>query len=232
MTATKTTVADRLTSMAASKSQLSVAKRSPPCLRGAERALERPDQGGPKALARRDRAATVRGRPYATARILQLIALAAIVAVALPASGTAALPLRGGPTYAMIVRVLDETAGKYEVEVQNVNQASFIAGFNWTPPSGLSITEITGATGGKCLLAADGTVACKGQAAPSTTGQGVGESLIVDFTATGDQPIWTGSFWIHQGVVGSVKVQTSTFSDLPLCKKGQHNKKASPCTSA
>ena len=58
-----------------------------------------------------------------------------------------------------------------------------------------------------------------------------GGSIIVNFTATGRQPTWTGSYWIHYGVIGSVQVQQSTFSDLPLCKKGQKSSTAHPCTT-
>jgi hypothetical protein len=164
-------------------------------------------------------------------RILQVLPLAGIVAFALAATGTADRPMSETTPYAMVVRILDENSGKYEVEIENMNPVRFVSSFTWTPPSGLQITEITGAIGGKCLLMDDGTITCKGMAAPPKTEQGIGGRLIVDFTASGHQPKWTGSFWIHYGLVGSVKVQMSTFSDLPLCKTGQHTTKAHPCAT-
>ena len=118
--------------------------------------------------------------------VLKAFLLATILASVSAATSTAATPVRLVP-YDMIVRVLDETAGKYEVEVENMNPKRFISGFNWTPPAGLNVTAITGTTGGKCLLLSDGTVACKGQAAPPDSENHAGESLIVDFSATGRQ---------------------------------------------
>jgi hypothetical protein len=53
---------------------------------------------------------------------------------------------------------------------------------------------------------------------------GVGSALIVDFTATGRQPLWMNGYWIHFGVVGSVSIQTT----VP-CRPGEKNTAAHPC---
>jgi len=165
-------------------------------------------------------------------RVLQVLPLLALVALALAVSATAATPVRVTSPYSMVVRILDEGTGKYEVEIENMNPVRFVSGFDWTPPSGLQVVEITGSHGGKCLLLPDGTITCRGSAAPPRTQEGVGASLVVDFTASGHEPRWMGSFWLHYGLLGTVKVQMSTFSDLPLCKKGQHTTKAHPCATA
>jgi hypothetical protein len=165
-------------------------------------------------------------------RVPHVLSLAAIVTLAFAATATATSPpSRISSPYAMVVRILDESAGKYEVEIQNMNPTRFVSSFNWKPPAGLKITQITGATGGRCLLLYDGTITCKGMAEPPKSDLGVGASMIVDFTANGHEPIWTGSFWIHYGLVGTVKVEMSTFSDLPLCKKGQQTTKTHPCAT-
>ncbi len=133
--------------------------------------------------------------------------------------------------YAMVVRVLDDNAGKYQVEIDNSNPTRFVSSFDWTPPSGMHVTAVTGSIGGTCNLTSDNIIVCKGLAAPPKSATGMGGAIIVNFTATGRQPQWAGSYWIHYGVVGSVQVQTSTFSDLPVCKKGQKNTAAHPCAN-
>jgi len=165
-------------------------------------------------------------------RWLKALALAAAVAVVSSAAANAATPaVRVDWPYAMVVRVLDESAGKYQVEIDNGNPTKFVSSFNWTPPSGMTVTSIASSTGGRCRLTGDGVVVCTGAAAPASSVPPMGGGIIVNFTATGRQPTWTGSYWIHYGVIGSVQVQESTFSDLPLCKKGQKSSAAHPCTT-
>jgi hypothetical protein len=165
-----------------------------------------------------------------------LLPLAATVAVALVLSAAAAYaaapPTIVAEPYAMTLRVLDDSAGKYQVEIANENPTKFVSSFNWTPPSGMAITAITASIGGTCRLPGDGTVTCTGLASPATSVTTGGGSIIVNFTATGRQPTWTGSYWIHYGVLGSVQVQESSFSDLPLCKKSQKTTRAHPCATA
>jgi hypothetical protein len=161
-----------------------------------------------------------------------LLPLAATVALVLSAAAYAAAPAtRVDAPYAMTIRVLDDSAGKYQVEIENENPTKFVSSFNWTPPSGMTVTSITSSVGGRCRLTGDGIVICTGAAGPAHSVTTMGGSIIVNFTATGRQPTWTGSYWIHYGVVGSVQVQTSTFSDLPVCKKGQTNTAAHPCAN-
>ncbi len=169
-------------------------------------------------------------------RWLKPLTLAAVVAVVLTAAANAATPavpaVRIDVPFSMTVRVLDESAGKYQVEIANENPTKFVAGFNWTPPGGMTVTAITSSIGGSCHLPGDGVVVCTGSAVPANSFTAMGGSIIVNFTATGRQPTWTGSYWIHYGMVGSVQVQQSTFSDVPLCKKGQKSTTARPCAKA
>ena len=163
-------------------------------------------------------------------RVLKLSVLAAFGALLLATGAVAGNPLRVDMPYAMTLRVLDDVAGKYAVEVDNTNPSRVITGFNWSPPAGLTITEITRTIGGTCQLASGGIISCKGGgAAGPNSAEGVGAGLLVYFSASGLKPTWTGSMWIHYGVLGSVDVQTSKFSDLPLCKKGVTSTKAHPC---
>ena len=164
-------------------------------------------------------------------RVLKLLQAAVIVALVSSAAANAATPPppRVDFPYAMVIRVLDEPSGKYQVEIENGNPTRFVSSFNWTPPSGMNVVAVTGSKGGICHLS-QGIVICKGLAAPPDSATSVGGDIIVNFTATGRQPTWTGSYWIHYGVVGSVQVQTSKFGDLPLCKKGQKSSNTNPCS--
>jgi hypothetical protein len=172
--------------------------------------------------------------PCCTMRWLKLLLLGATVALVSSAAANAATPtplIRVDEPYAMTIRVLDESAGKYQVEIDNANPLKFVSSFNWTPPSGMNVTSITSSIGGRCHLTGDGVVVCTGAAAPANSVTTMGGEIIVNFIATGRQPTWTGSYWIHYGVIGSVQVQQSTFSDLPACKKGQRSTRAHPCAT-
>ena len=140
------------------------------------------------------------------------------------------------PPYMMSVRILDENAGAYQIEVDNMNPYRFITRYVWTAPPGMSIVKITSTSGGKCLLEGSGTVSCNGSAAGPKHGSEIGESILVNFTATGETPQFIptsyGGYYLHFGVIGSVAVQTSTnFGDLPLCKKGKKSTKAQACSN-
>ena len=160
-------------------------------------------------------------------RLGKLLPFAVIVALTVGAAANAATPaLRIDMPYAMVLRVLDEPGGKYQVEIENGNPTRFVSSFNWTPPSGLNVTAVTASIGGICRLTGDGIIVCKGLAPPPNSMTSVGGSIIVNFTATGRQPTWTGSYWIHYGVLGSVQVQMTRFNDLPLCPKGHKHGRA------
>jgi hypothetical protein len=166
-------------------------------------------------------------------RRLELLPLAATAALVFGAAPNASTPpIRVDEPYAMVVRVLDESAGKYQVEIENENPTLFVSSFNWIPPSGMTVTAITSSIGGRCHLTGDGFVVCTGLASPANSATTMGGDIIVNFTATGRQPTWTGSYWIHYGVIGSVQVQESTFSDLPVCKKSHTSTAAHPCAKA
>lgn len=164
------------------------------------------------------------------------LALAVIAAAAAGTSAHASDPnVRVNVPYVMTVRILDEIAGKYQVEFDNTNPAKLIDDFKWTPPGGMTISAINSTTGGRCLIL-EGIIECKGQWRPAScdSGECIGGSMKVDFTATGKQPTFVqtsyGGYWNHYGVIGTIVVHTATFSDLPLCKKGQKSTRAHPCT--
>src|SRR5207237_6629424 len=144
--------------------------------------------------------------------ILGIVPLVAAIALCVGVTASASSPKVNMP-YAMVVRIIDEPTGKYQVEVENTNPTRYINSFNWTPPLGLTISAITSTIGGKCRLSSDGTINCTGEAAPPVcdSGECVGESMIVNFTAAGGQPSFVttsyGGYWIHRGVVGAVVVR-------------------------
>jgi hypothetical protein len=155
---------------------------------------------------------------------------ALVLATVAPADST---PIRVDTRYSMIVRILD--TDKYQLEVDNPNPTRSIDSFVWTPPSGMTLTGITGTQGGKCLIDS-GTLNCHGKIAAPICMCISTDTMLVNFTATGREPTWANGFWIHYGVVGgfqitgSSPVQAPSFGDLPLCKKGQQSTKAHPCT--
>src|SRR4051812_47198218 len=162
-------------------------------------------------------------------RGLRLFLLAGAGALLVATGAMAATPIRVDMPFSLTIRVLDEQAGKYAVEIDNGNPTRVITGFKWTPPAGMNVTEVTRTIGGKCELSGE-IILCKGGGAiPPSTAESIGSGLLVYFTASGRQPTWTGKMWIHYGVVGAVEVQTSKFSDLPLCKKGVTSTKTHPC---
>jgi hypothetical protein len=165
-------------------------------------------------------------------RILRLLPFLLIFAFVLGSTANAAAPpTRVDFPYAMVLRVLDESAGQYQVDIENGNPTRFVSAFNWVPPAGMTVKAITSTSGGVCHLDGNGNIVCKGLGAPPDSDTSIGGSIKVNFTATGKQPTWTGSYWIHYGVVGTVSVQFSKFSDLPQCKSGQQNTKAHPCAN-
>jgi hypothetical protein len=162
-------------------------------------------------------------------RLTLLAALAALGALFAATGAVAGNPLRVDTPYTMTLRVLDDVAGKYEVEIDNTNPGRLITGFVWSPPTGMSVTTVNQTIGGTCQVAAGGITCKGGGAAPPSSATGVGAGLLVYFTASGRQPTWTGSMWIHYGVIGSVAVTTSQFNDVPVCKKGAKSTTAHPC---
>jgi len=169
-------------------------------------------------------------------KALRLLGLAAAAALILVAAANARETAQSDIPYAMIVRIL--STDHYQVEVQNTQPSSFIKSFDWTPPGGLTVVAVTGAEGGTCKLDGSGGIACTGKAIPSTCDGCVGGALVVDFTATGLEPTYANGFWTYYGVVGGVQitgtipVEKPTFSDLPICNKGEQSTKAHLCVKA
>ncbi len=170
---------------------------------------------------------------------LGVVVFAAVMLVALALSATAGartLSASDEP-YAMVVRIL--STDHYQVEVQNTNSTAFIKSFDWSPPSGLTVTAVTGAQGGTCKLDGAGGISCTGKALPATCEGCVGASMSVNFTATGREPTFANGYWTYYGVVGGVQItgtipvqKPSSFNDEPLCKKGQKSTKAQPCAKS
>ena len=66
--------------------------------------------------------------------------------------------------------------------------------------------------------------------------------MTVNFTASGLEPTFANGYWTYYGMVGAylritqmtpvpyhIPSALPTYSDLPLCKKGQKSTKARPC---
>jgi len=165
-------------------------------------------------------------------------------------------PRRDDSDAVTILRTLDASAGKYQIEVENTSGIGYINSFNWVPPADWTIKEITSTEGGHCSLApnsvpggGDPLIACvggsKGIAPPKCTCL-KGGRLLVNFTATSAHPpVFNGKYWTYYGAVGAYtkitgmtpvpyhipSVLPRALVDLPLCKKGQKSTKAHPCAT-
>jgi len=131
--------------------------------------------------------------------------------------------------------------GSYQLEVQKTSGIGFINAFSWDPPVNLTITAVTSTVGGKCTLQGGG-IECTGNVAPPKCTCLAGGSLTVSFTAKGLEPTFANGYWTYYGFSGArLQIQQMTpvpyhipsalptFTDVPLCKKGQKSTKARPC---
>jgi hypothetical protein len=176
-------------------------------------------------------------------QVVKALALAGMACLVLVGSAGAAQghavgrpSLRVDLPYSMVVREIGND--KYQVEVQNTNPTIFIKNFTWSPPNGLTVKAVTSSEGGKCSLDGNGGISCSGKILPPPCADTcVGASLIVNFTATGKEPVFANGFWTHFGVVGAlsitgtIPVKQSEFSDLPYCRVGQKSTKSQPCVA-
>ena len=115
-----------------------------------------------------------------------------------------------------ILRYLNPMAGTFELYIYNTSAIGYINTINWLPPNGMTVTAITGSSGGSCTLDA-GDISCtangQGIAPPKCTCEH-GGVMTVSFTATGDQPTYNGSWWIYHGVVGDY-MQITSMTPVP-----------------
>jgi hypothetical protein len=131
--------------------------------------------------------------------------------------------------------------GTYQLDVQNTSGIGYIDTFTWHAPINLTITAVTKSVGGKCTLVG-GDIQCSGKVAPPKCTCLPGGDLVVTFTANGLEPSFANGYWTYYGIVGAyLQIQQMTpvpyhipsalpsFTDLPVCKKGQKSTKASPC---
>jgi len=131
--------------------------------------------------------------------------------------------------------------GSYQLEVQNTSGIGYINAFSWEPPASLTITAVTSTEGGKCSLAG-GSIECTGKIAPPKCTCLAGGALTVNFTAKGLEPTFANGYWTYYGFSASrLQIQQMTpvpyhipsalptFTDVPVCKKGQKSTKARPC---
>jgi hypothetical protein len=145
-----------------------------------------------------------------------------------------------------IIRFLDPMKGLYQLEIDNTSGIGYINTFDWVPPPNMTITAITSTEGGHCALN-NGNISCvggkKGIAPPKCTCL-AGGSMTVNFTASGNSPVFNGQYWTYYGVVGSWTHITSMTPvpyhipsfltpgvDLPICKAGQQSTGTNPCTT-
>ena len=98
--------------------------------------------------------------------------------------------------------------GSYELDLQNTSDFGYVDTFTWVPPVGLTVTAITSTKGGTCVIQS-GDIDCSGKIAPPICTCRPGGSLIVDFTATGNQPIYVNGHILWFGLVGSQTLITS-----------------------
>jgi hypothetical protein len=150
-----------------------------------------------------------------------------------------------------VVHFLDPMRGLYQIEVFNTSGIGYINTFDWVPPPGMTVTAITSTSGGHCAIDGAGAISCtaggKGIAPPKCTCL-AGGSLTVNFTASGNAPVYNGQYWTYYGVVGDWTHITSMTPvpyhipsfltpgvDLPICGSKVHPSEKStgldPCTT-
>jgi hypothetical protein len=104
-----------------------------------------------------------------------------------------------------IIRFLDPVRGLYQIEVDNTSGIGYINTFDWVPPPNMTVTAITSTQGGHCFINGSGAISCtaggKGIAPPKCTCL-AGGSLLINFTASGNAPVFNGQYWTYYGVVG------------------------------
>lgn len=165
-------------------------------------------------------------------RVVRLAGVVALLALMLCAAAVATDSAAADIPPVLIVRVV--STDHYQIEVQNTESTNFVRSFVYTPPGGLTITAVTSVQGGTCTLAYGG-INCIGKIIPATCSGCVGASMTVNFTATGLEPTFANGFWTYYGVVGgleitgTIPVEKPTFSDLPICAKGQKSTKGHLC---
>ena len=115
-----------------------------------------------------------------------------------------------------VMRYLDPHGGKYQLVIFNTSGIGYINSVNWLPPAGLTVTAITGVQGGTCQID-QGDISCNaaapGLAPPKCTCR-TGGVMTVNFTATGDEPVFNGSWWIYHGLVGAY-MQITSMTPVP-----------------
>jgi hypothetical protein len=150
---------------------------------------------------------------------------------------------KGAADAVTTIRWLNNT-GSYQLEVQNTSAIGYLDTFEWTPPPNLTVTSVTGSSGGKCALQ-NGEIQCTGKLIPPKCTCEGGGLLTVNFTATGDNPTFANGYWTYYGLEGSyLHIETVTpvpyhipsflsgaSADLPVCAKGKTSTKAHPCTT-
>jgi len=180
-------------------------------------------------------------------------ALAVIVLVGAFASHALAADLPPGPDpdqgakqgndANVVVRQLPN--GRFELLVQNTSGIGWIDSFQWVPPPGMTVTNISHTSLGACKVVA-GAISCTARLKTPKCTCRPGGSMTVDFTATGRDPTTQDGHPLTLGVVGSflrlTKMSPVPYhipswlggvptpnSELPLCKRGQKSTKAHPC---
>ena len=153
----------------------------------------------------------------------------------------------GAPDALTILRILDRTQHKYQIEIENTSGIGYINTFNWLPPNQMTIVAITSTEGGHCTLI-NNAISCRGGKkgiAPPVCTCLAGGSMLVNFIASGMEPTFNGDYWTSYLNIGSYtqitsmtpvpyhipSVLPSELSDLPLCAKGQTSTKAKPCST-
>ena len=168
--------------------------------------------------------------------LIPFLVVAACLAGQASAQAAAAAPKKPVDQY-YVMTVQELGKDTWRLSVVNTNPgAKFIGTFWWIPPIGMTIQSVKRVNGGTCSLGGN-AVTCKGNVAPPNCFTCVGDSMTLDFTATGDEPKFVntsyGGYYIHYGVLGQLNVTSlNSFGDLPTCAAGKKSTPANPCAPA
>jgi hypothetical protein len=130
----------------------------------------------------------------------------------------------------------------YRLVVTNTSSIGSVNTFNWHPPRGMTVIDVTGSSTGRCWLG-NGRIVCQALLRPPTcTCRGDGGKMTIDFTAqirpngTGNQPGFVGASLnvltqtpVPYVIPSSPNEKPGENSDAAVCKKGQRTTPGKPC---
>jgi hypothetical protein len=167
-----------------------------------------------------------------------ILTIGAIAAFAVPAA------FASGPDASTIVRYVDLKHGQYQLEIENTSGLGYIKSFSWDAGSQLQLRAVKSVQGGRCQIASN-QLSCSGWklgiAPPDCTCR-AGGRLVVNFTASGNEPTFNGRYWTYYGLYSDTTVTDVNpvdyhipswlggVQDLPLCSPGTQPGPDNPCS--